>query len=124
MKLILNRNEVIEIKKLASTIGDICGDNVNRVMDMVDRELTTKKFIMTMITGQFTLEIKEEFIVGLLTITNNLVKDSSPILKACVTLGEALSPIFMKYSSQYKQFLNQYKDDLEMIGNENNKEVI
>ena len=73
VKLVLNRNEVLELKKLASTMGNICGDDVSRVMEMVDKQITTKKFIMSMVTGQFTFEVKEEFIVGLLNITNELV---------------------------------------------------
>lgn len=110
MKLVLNRNEVLEIKKLISTMGDICGDDVSRVMEEVDKQVTTKKCIMTMITGQFTLEIREEFIIGLLNITNNLAKESAPVLKACVSLCQALVPTFTKYNSQYKDFFNQYEE--------------
>lgn len=111
MKLVLNRNEVLEIKRLASTMGEICGDDVSRVMDMVDKQITTKKMIMTMITGQFTLEIREEFVVGLLNITNNLAKESAPILKACINLCKALTPTLVKYGSQYESFLEEYEED-------------
>lgn len=111
MKLVLNRNEVLELKKLASTMGNICGDDVSRVMEMVDKQITTKKFIMSMVTGQFTFEVKEEFIVGLLNITNELAIECSPVLKACVNLGQALVPTFTKFAPQYASFMEQYRDD-------------
>lgn len=111
MKLILNRNEVLELKRLVSTMGDICGDDVSRVMETVDKQLTTKKFVMSMITGQFTFEVKEEFIIGLLNITNELAIECSPVLKACVSLGQALVPTFTKFAPKYESFMEQYRDD-------------
>lgn len=122
MKLVLNRDEIMELKKLASTMGDICGDDVSRVMEMVDKQITTKKFIISMITGQFTFEVKEEFIVGLLNITNDLAKDCAPVLKACVNLGQALVPTFAKYSPQYKNYMDLYED--ETVSSKETKEVV
>lgn len=110
MKIILNRNEVYNIKKLISTIGESCGDDVSRVMEMVDNQITTKKYILTMITGQFTLEIKEEFILGLINIANSFMVESSETIKACVTLLHTLVPTFDKYTKQYQKFMEEYKE--------------
>lgn len=110
MKIISNREEIKSLRKLASTINDINGIPANRVKELVDEKITTKAYIMTMLTGQLTIELNEEMVLEFLAITNDLLGESSPIFKACLSLGEALAPTFMKYGKKYNKLVDKYSE--------------
>lgn len=111
MKLVLNKNEVRELRKLANTIEGINGIPACRVKDLVDQTRTTKAYIFTILTGQVTIELNEEMVLEFLALTNDLAMESAPILKVVYNLGQALSPIFRKYEQKYDDLVSKYQTE-------------
>lgn len=109
MKIVLNREEIKSLRKLANTINDINGIPVDRVKELVDQTITTKAYVLSMLTGQITIELNEEMVLEFLAITNALMTESAPILKAVYSLGQALAPTFDKYGERYAEFINRYQ---------------
>lgn len=109
MKIVLNREEIKSLRKLANTINDINGIPVDRAKELVDQTVTTKAYILSMLTGQMTIELNEEMVLEFLAITNALMADSAPILKDVHSLGQALAPTFDKYGERYAEFINRYQ---------------
>lgn len=112
MKIILNREEIKSLRNLANTMDDINGIPVDRVKELVDQTITTKAYVVSMITGQMTIDLREEMVLEFLAITNSLLGESSPILKACFSLGQALAPTFEKYGYRYAEFFNRYSESI------------
>lgn len=110
MKIILNRGEVKSLRRLANSIEQIEGMPVDRATELVDKTISTKAYMLSMVTGQLTIELKEEVVLECLAITNSLVTESSPILKAVYSLGQALAPTFEKYGKRYSEFFAKYRE--------------
>lgn len=108
MRISLTRKEITAFKNLANTMDSIEGAPVSRVTEYIDKQMTTKAYILSMITGNLTIEINEDMLLEFLAITNAFMKESSPILKAIFNLGQALAPTTIKYSERYSEFFDRY----------------
>ncbi len=124
MKIVLNKEEIKSIRNLVNTIDDINGVPASRVKELVDQTITTRAYIASILTGQLTIELNEEMTLEFLTITNSLLKESTPILKACFSLGQALAPTFNNYGSKYIEFFNRYSEPMLPEGANFYKETV
>ena len=111
MKLVLTKQEVKGFKTLIETMDSIEGmAPVNRVVEALDKQITTKSYIASMITGRLTIDINEDMLSEFLTITNSYMIESAPILKAIYALGQAIAPTAQKYSQIYGEFFGRYQE--------------
>lgn len=110
MKIVLNKNEVRELRKLVRTIDNLDGVQTTALKDLADKTVSTKAYILTMLTGEMTIEITEDLVLELLDLTNNFILESTPIFKAIYNLGQALSPMFIKYGERFDKLIEQYQE--------------
>lgn len=110
MKIVLNKNEVRELRKLARTIDNLDGVQTTALKDLADKTVSTKAYILTMLTGEMSIEITEDLVLELLDLTNNFLIESTPIFRAIYNLGQALSPMFVKYGQRFDELIEQYQE--------------
>ena len=110
MKIVLNKNEVRELRKLARAIDNLDGVQTTALKDLADKTVSTKAYILTMLTGEMSIEITEDLVVELLDLTNNFILESTPIFRAIYNLGQALSPMFIKYGERFDKLIEQYQE--------------
>ena len=113
MKITFNRQEVKQIRELIKTIENIAGERTEEFLD--NFKITKKAYLVSMITGELTFDIKEEFSVELLQLVNGLASESAPIFTAMVGLVKALAPTHMKYAERFDDLFNRYADPIEPI---------
>lgn len=113
MKIKLNRQEINQIRELAKTMDSITGEKTGQFLDNFN--ITRKAYLVSMVTGELTIEIKEEFSVELLQLVNGVATDSAPMFTAITGLLKALVPIQKKYTEKFNDLFNRYNDEVETV---------
>lgn len=110
MKIVLNKTEVKAYKEFFETVDAIEGIPSESIDILKDQILSTKSMVMTLITGQLTIEIPQDLIIGLIGITTEFIKESTPALRAIISLVKALKPSAKKYTENLKKIAVEYTD--------------
>lgn len=112
MKIILNKQEVKKFREFIKIASAVSGERIDNFLD--NFSISRKAYLLSMVTGELTFEVKEEFVVEFMELINSLTSESAPILTAMVGLGKALIPTQMKYAEKFGEFFNKYNDSNEL----------
>jgi len=108
MKIVLNREEIKQLRKLANTLDSIEGTPVKQYLE--DFKVTKKAYVMAMITGELTIDVEPNMITGFTELLNNFMVEVSPFMTALIGLYKAMMPACDKYDSKFQEFFNKYRE--------------
>lgn len=114
MKIVLNRQEVIALRELTKTMDSIQGSPTIKEY-LEDFKISKKAYIMSMVTGEMTIETTPELIVELLGVINNFYKEITPFMTAIIGLCKAMVPAYTRYDIRFTEFFNKYREEVEEV---------
>lgn len=113
MKIVLNREEVRQFRELSKTMCDIADERVEGFLD--NFKITKKAYLVSMVSGELTVEVREEFTTELLELINGVTSESAPAIKAIIGLIKTLVPTQMKYAEKFDDLFNRYDDREDLM---------
>lgn len=109
MKIMLNRKEMKALKELANTLDSIQGLPTTQYLE--DFKVSKKAYVMAMITGELTIEIRPEMVSEFLELANNFAMEVAPFMTALTGLYKAMVPACEKYDNKFTNFFGKYRED-------------
>lgn len=112
MKLIVSKKELKALKNLTEIIEDIEG--VSTDINLSDKILVSKKsFIIGIFTGEYVIELREEFVSDYINLITKFVSIASPVLKTLHSTAMQLAPIVSNFKPEVAEFIAKYDERTE-----------
>lgn len=109
MKITLNRKEMHALKEFANTIDSIQGLPDTKYFK--DFKVSKKAYVMAMVTGELTIEVRPEMVSEFLELSNDFAIEVAPFMTALIGLYRAMAPACNKYDKKFEEFFNKYREN-------------
>lgn len=114
MKIVLNKNEIKELKVLAERLNQFAEGNIQPLLNETFN-ISKKAYIAGFVTGQFIVTVNEEMICEVIQAQCNLLDKTAPVIKAIMNLIEVATPALREFKSDMLLINDKYGETIEHI---------
>lgn len=115
MKLVLSRKEVRALRKFRDEISDLIGIANIPGVELLEKTISTKAYLLTMIKGELVLNVRQDVVPDLLSAITLFTSNNLDVFKAAFNLGRTLSDFQTRnngkeYPDEFSNFIEKYSE--------------